>query len=199
MTQNTPKKEEENEDKPLTRYGKVIYETNPSIVGNFPIRIKPKQQKKGVQAYMVSQGTGDVIAQGSFSFVEEIAVDEAQFVKIYLDGIRQHTQLTKAGAELFEFVYREMSGLKGKDKDTVIINLLLAQRWKPALSKRTYERGINELLEKEFLFRSLAADMYFINIRFMYNGNRINKVKSYFIQDKQQALPDKQTDLLDIE
>ncbi len=33
----------------------------------------------------------------------------------------------------------------------------------------------------------------------MYNGNRINKVKSYFIQDKQQALPDKQTDLLDIE
>lgn len=184
MTKNAPEDELVTENiKPLTRYGKPIYKTNPSIVGNFPIRIKPMQPQKGVDAYVVSSGTGEVLAQGSFSFIEEIAVDEAQFVKIYLEGIRKHTQLSKSGALLFEFVYREMSGMKGKDKDTVALNFLLAQRWKPDLSKRTYERGINELLEKEFLFRSLVADVYFINIRFMYNGNRINKIKSYYLSN----------------
>jgi hypothetical protein len=38
---------------------------------------------------------------------------------------------------------------------------------------------MNELLEKGFLYRSLAADMYFVNVRFMFNGDRMALVHSY--------------------
>ena len=73
---------------------------------------------------------------------------------MYLDGIKQHAQLGKAGTLLFELVYHEMSGAKAKDKDTVTLNYLLALDWRPELSKRTYERGMSELLEKGFLLNT---------------------------------------------
>ena len=41
---------------------------------------------------------------------------------------------------------------------------------------------MSELLEKGFLFRSMAADMYFVNIRFMFNGSRQTVIKSYRIK-----------------
>jgi hypothetical protein len=137
------------------------------------------RQTRGQSAYMVAPDTGEVIASGTFGFVEERELDSEQFVKVYLDGIKQYAQLSKAGALLFELVYREISGLSGKDKDSVTINYFVAQRWKDDLSRRTYERGMNELLEKEFLFRSIAADVYFVNVRFMFNGDRMAVVKAY--------------------
>ena len=184
MAQNMTETKEETG---LTRHGKTIYKTNPSVAGNFPIKMKAKRSKNLGDAYMVAPGTGEVVAKGSFNFVEEIEVDEAQFVKVYLDGIKQHAQLGKAGVLLFELVYHEMSGAKSKDKDTVMLNYLLALDWKPELTKRTYERGMSELLEKGFLFRSVAADMYFVNIRFMFNGSRQNIIKSYYIKGSKKA------------
>lgn len=128
---------------------------------------------------MVAPGSGEVIAHGAFGFVQEKIVDSEEFVKIYLAGIRRYGELSKAGALLFEFVYREISGRAGKDRDTVLLNYVLAVEWNSTLSRRTYERGLSELLEKGFLFRSMAADMYYVNVRFMFNGNRMVLVESY--------------------
>jgi hypothetical protein len=163
----------------LTRYGHPIYEVNPSLNQAFPVRIRQSKPSKMGDAYMVAPGTGEVVGRGAFAFVEEKEVDSEEFVKIYLAGVRQYGELSKAGALLFEFVYKEISGRNSKDKDTVSLNFLLAQRWKADLSRRTYERGMNELLEKGVLYRSLAADMYFVNVRFMFNGDRMALVHSY--------------------
>lgn len=183
MSENLPEKEAETG---LTRYGKTIYKTNPSITGKLPVKIKTKALKKASDAYMVAPGTGEVIGKGAFGFVEEYEVDESQFVKIYLEGVKQYGALSKAGMLLFEFVYREMSGLQGKDKDTVTLNYLLALDWRTGLNKRTYERGISELLEKGFLFRSMAADVYFININFLFNGSRVEVIKRYRVRRAKQ-------------
>jgi hypothetical protein len=186
MAENAQIINQESGEISLKRYGKILYETNPSVAGSFPIRMKPKTTKTSTDVFMVAPGTGEVVTRGSFAFVEDIEVDEAQFVKIYLDGIKQYGQLSKAGAVLFELIYKEMSGKGGKDKDTVIINFILASRWKPDLTRRTFERGMNEILEKGFLFRSVAADVYFVNIRFMFNGNRQTVIKSYRIKGRKQ-------------
>jgi hypothetical protein len=143
---------------------------------------------------MVAPGTGQVVAQGAFAFVEEKEVDSQEFVKVYLDGIRQYGQLSKAGALLFEFVYREISGHKAKDKDTVTLNYPLALMWKPDLARATFFRGMKELLEKGFLYRSMGADNYFVNVRFMFNGDRMVLVKSY---RRKSASPQPQPDLFD--
>jgi hypothetical protein len=163
----------------LTRRGFPVFLENPSLIDAFPVRIKPKPSKKLDDAYMVSPGTGEIVAKGSFAFIEEKEVDAEQFVKVYLDGIRTYGQLSKPGALLFEFVYREMSGRKAKDKDTITLNYPLALMWKPDLARATFFRGMKELLEKSFLFRSIGADNYFVNVRFMFNGDRMVLVKSY--------------------
>ena len=176
MTDITP----ETDTKPtLTRRGKAIYETNPSVAGTFPVRISQGKQAKGQEAYMIAPDTGEVIASGTFGFIEEKEVDNEQFVKVYLDGIKQFAQLSKAGALIFELVYKEISGLSGKDRDTVTLNYFLAQKWRDDIAKRTYERGMNELLEKEFLYRSVVADTYFVNVRFMFNGDRLAVVRTF--------------------
>lgn len=176
MTEASQKKPEK---KQPTRRGFPLYEVNPSLSGPLPVRIKSAKPSRGGDAYMIAPGTGEVIAKGAFAFVEEKEVDSEQFVKMYLAGIRRYGELSKAGALLFEFVYREISGRDGKDKDTVVVNYLLALKWKPDLAERTYYRGMSELLEKGFLFRSMAADIYFVNVRFMFNGDRMALVQSY--------------------
>jgi hypothetical protein len=166
-------------DVEFTRRGYKIYETNPSLSDHLPTRISHSKPSKLGDAYMVAPGTAEIVARGAFGFVQEKEVDTEEFVKIYLAGIRKYGELSKAGAIMFEYVYEFMSGVRAKDKDTVDINLLLAQRWRPSLTRATYFRGMNELLNKGFIFRSLSADLYFVNIRFMFNGDRLVLVQSY--------------------
>ena len=52
------------------------------------------------------------------------------------------------------------------------------------MGERTYQRGLRELLENEFLYRSPSADVFFVNIMYMFNGNRITLAKSYYLRDK---------------
>ena len=46
------------------------------------------------------------------------------------------------------------------------------------------------MLQHLFLFRSTSDDLYFVNINFMFNGNRITLAKSYYLKgtDKQLGL-----------
>jgi hypothetical protein len=60
--------------------------------------------------------------------------DTAEFVKVYLAGIKRYGQLSKAGAMIFECIHREISGASGKDKDTVTLDFL-AQRWNALFQK----------------------------------------------------------------
>lgn len=165
---------------PQMRRGKVFYVANPSIVGSrFATRFITNKVTKTGSALMITPDTGQVLSEGCLGFIEEKEVDTATFVKVYLAGIKQYAQLSKAGAAIFEIVYKEISGLSGKDKDTVEINYYVAQEHITSLAKRTFERGLNELLSKEFLYRSVITDKYFVNVNFMFNGDRMVVVKAY--------------------
>jgi hypothetical protein len=161
------------------RHGQKIYRTNPSLMDGLPTRIIPQRPTKMGDAYLIAPDTGQVLSKGMMSFVAEKEVDTEEFVKIYLAGIRKYGELKKAGAMIFEFVYHTISGKNGKGNDTVAINWTLANEWKPDLTRPTYQRGMNELLNKEFIFRTVTADYYFVNVRYMFNGDRIALVQSY--------------------
>lgn len=189
-----------NEDK-LTRRGHPIYESNPSLSSSLPVKVKHKDPSDLGTAYRISRDTGEIVAHGAIGFWEEQEVDSEQFVKIYIAGIRQYGQLSKSGATMFEYVYNEISGKNGKDKDTVAINYLLAQRWLDSLSRRTYERGIKELLDKDFIFRSLTSEIYFVNVRYMFNGDRLMMAKVYQRKETniQVQLPSDEPSVIDLE
>jgi hypothetical protein len=44
-------------------------------------------------------------------------------------------------------------------------------------------------LDKEFLFRSPEDGTFFVNIRYMFNGDRLAFVKAYHLKDSQPSLP----------
>jgi hypothetical protein len=85
---------------------------------------------------------------------------------------------------VFELVYNQLRENPGKD--TVLLDSLSS-----GLEERTYQRGLRELFEKEFLFRSTNPGLFFVNIRFMFNGDRLAFVKGYRLKDtrKQGELP----------
>lgn len=163
----------------MQRRGQKVYTTNPSLTTKWPVRIAHSKPSKMGAAYMVAPGTGEVISKGAFGFVQEKEVDSEEFVKIYLAGIRKYGELSKAGATMFEYVYEAMSGAQSKDKDTFDVNLALAQLWRPDLGRAAYFKGMKELLDKEFIYRTLSSDKYFVNVRFMFNGDRMILVQSY--------------------
>ena len=65
------------------------------------------------------------------------------------------------------------------------------------LRKSTYYDGLRQLLEKEFLFRSPLNETFFVNIRYMFNGDRLAFIKGYKLREsapQQQSLPYLDTD-----
>src|SRR5271154_3103757 len=81
----------------------------------------------------------------------EEEVDTTRFVKLFLDGIKQAAGLSKTGIQVFELVYHQMRANPGSDE--IKLNQYVAKD--QGMSDRTYQRGVRELLEKEFLYDSV--------------------------------------------
>ena len=110
-------------------------------------------------------------------------VDNERFVYIFLTGVKQMTGLSKSGLTVFELVYRQVQENPGTDE--IKISHYIASDW--GINERAYRRGIKELLDREFLFKSLMDGVFFVNIRYMFNGDRLAFVKGY--QRKKAAQP----------
>jgi hypothetical protein len=100
-------------------------------------------------------------------------------------GCKQACALSKAGMQIFELVYHQIRENHGHDK--IELSQYLAHD--RGLNDRTFRRGLRELLEKEFLYRSTSDGVFFINIRFMFNGDRLAFVRTYHLKGYQTELP----------
>src|SRR5271155_958291 len=172
-----------------TKRGFPVYRTNPSVpqTSGIPTKTRRINVPGGKATVIVDNSTGEIKGIGGMGFWWEEEVDRTRFVKLFLDGIKQATGLSKAGFQVFELVYHEMRANPGRDE--IKLNQYVAKDHN--ISDRTYQRGVRELLEKEFLYRSPSDGVFFVNIRFMFNGDRLAFVKSYHLKgaSRQQELP----------
>jgi len=172
-----------------TKRGFPVYRTNPSVplTNGLPTRTKRINVPGGRGSVIVDNTSGEIKGIGGMGFWWEEEVDTTRFVKLFLDGIKQAAGLSKAGMQVFEMVYHEMRANPGSDE--IKLNLYVAKDH--GVNSRTYHRGVRELLEKEFLYRSPSDGVFFVNIRFMFNGDRLAFVRSYHLKDasRQQELP----------
>lgn len=175
-----------------TKRGFPVYRTNPSVPmsNGMATRSKRIHVPGGKASVIVDNSTGELKGIGGMGFWWEEEVDSTRFVKLFLDGIKQAAGLSKTGIQVFELVYHQMRANPGSDE--IKLNQYVAKDH--GMSDRTYQRGVRELLEKEFLFRSPSDGVFFVNIRFMFNGDRLAFVKSYHLKDSsrqqdQQELP----------
>jgi hypothetical protein len=172
-----------------TKRGFPVYRTNPSVPQSYtlPTRSKRINVPGGKGSVIVDSSSGELKGIGGMGFWFEEEVDTTSFVKMFLDGIKQAAGLSKTGIMVFELVFREIQANPGKDE--IKLNQYVAKD--RGIPSRTYQRGVRELLEKEFLYRSPSDGVFFVNIRFMFNGDRLAFVRSYHLKDgnRQQELP----------
>lgn len=163
-----------------TKRGFPIYRTNPSVPSRdgIPSRSRRFQVPGGKAAMIVDNTTGELKGIGGMGFWWEEEVDSTRFVKLFLDGIKQAAGLSKTGIQVFELVYLQMRANPGEDE--IKLNQYIAKDH--GMGDRTYQRGVRELLEKEFLYRSQSDGVFFVNIRFMFNGDRLAFVKAYHLK-----------------
>lgn len=168
--------------------GLPIYKTNPSVPPKDHIskyrRTQLGNERKG---FVFDQRNGEVIGRGAAVLYEWEEVDKERFVKLFLAGLKQASGLSKAGLAIFEVVYNQVR--ENPNRDTVNLSFIGATAEIKDLNERTYRRGLRELLEKEFLFRSPYDGTFFVNIRYMFNGDRLAFVKGYHLNGSQPELP----------
>jgi hypothetical protein len=163
------------------RKGIQIYERNPSIppAGELRTRTHQTQVAKGKDAMIVSGSTGELLGKSMVAFMHSEEVDQTRFVKVFLDGVKRISGLSKAGLSVFEVVYAQAR--ENVNADQIVLSAYHGKQ--AGLSDRTFYRGVRDLLEKEILYASPSVSVYFLNIRYLFNGNRLHFITSYHLKE----------------
>lgn len=156
--------------------GIPVYEKNPSLIDPDDFRKKRSVQLSEQKGFVIGS-SGEVISQGTAMFYEYKEVDDKRFVKLYQEGVRQTTGLSKPGALLFELVCVSMYNHPNSDR--VELNYFIASKYIETMTERTYQRALHDLLEREILYRSCSDNLFFINIQYVFNGDRIAFVNGF--------------------
>lgn len=176
--------------------GVPVYATNPSVPDPDSIKKRKPVRFGNDKRGFVVDGSGEVLSVGGMGFYEFEEVDDARFVKLFMAGLKQSVGLSKAGLSIFELIYTHIQDSPNSDR--VELNFYSASSKIAGLNERTYQRGLRELLEKEFIFRSPSDGLFFINIRYMFNGDRLAFVKGYKRRNPQKPLNDLQDDIFSL-
>ena len=178
------------------------YLDNPSLMPkNMDLFIKEKKKfvknpYKPSETIEVTQnmGTRQVKGQEGWIFAESIEVDQETFIKFYADGLNTIFDLSAASLKVFKLVYGQVLNKHNNDK-IILAFEELEEKNLINFSRGTFFRGINELLNKEILFKSKVTNQYFINVQYFYNGNRLVQMKQVILKKKEQV---EQPDLLEL-
>ena len=152
------------------------YERNPFVSqANIRPAYKRISSKDGNQT-MIIRETGEIVAPVGFWYTKE--VDKTQFVKLYVNGVKEFKNLTAAGTRVFEVLYFRVQEAIGKDQIWLTFPNI-DQKITP-MGETTFYRGMKELLDKGFIAESFTPGLYFLNPDFMWNGDRLAIVREYF-------------------
>lgn len=161
--------------KKKSRRGMVMYESNPFVqkaIATTRTGTKRITNKTGDKMMIVSD-QGEIMAPAGFHHIVE--VDKTQFVKLYLNGVKAFQGLTNPGIKVFEIIYRMMAENPGKD--SIQLHFAVIDQDITPISETAFFRGVKELLEKEFIAESLVPSTYYINVDYIFNGDRLAFIK----------------------
>jgi hypothetical protein len=165
-----------------TRRGFPVYGINPSVREVAPsLRDKrPVRIERDNKMMIYNPADGQIFGEGDLAFVQREVVDKSKFIKVYLDDLRSMFDLSKTGQRIFQLVWEQLREAVNQDK--VELNPRIAKMNGMDVSERAFQKGVRELLEKEFVFMSLIDGVYYINMARFFNGNRIIKIREYTLE-----------------
>lgn len=138
---------------------------------------------------LADPATGEVKAVSMIHVVEE--KDDAEFVKVFADGVKAAFGLGLAGAKVFQAVLDAYQTEKMTGGYADCVNLMWFDNGlngcSIGMSERTFNRGMKELLEKDFLAPKMP-NIYWVNPSLFFKGDRVAFVKEYRRVSTQPAL-----------
>lgn len=167
-----------NDTQAPTRRGFPVFSCNPSA-SNVKLKSKDKPIKieRGQNVLIIDGETSEVLGEGTAGFFKRQIVDDEQFMKVYVGKLDSMFKLTKTGQHIFSIVWDQVQ--QNKDNDQVMLKPIMARLQNKPISDRVFQKGVRELLEKEFIYMGPVDGLYYINMSIFFNGNRIIAATEY--------------------
>lgn len=172
----------------LDEYTKIVLNTNnfrnlPAMSVN-PFRVtlndtlKINYVKDGnaalIRRYNITdEETGEVIsnARSNITFQRRQYVDKQEFIKIYNEGLERIFNLKSASIKVFGYFMNEMQNTI--NADFVYFDRNKCQKFCKWNGHRLVYEGLTELIKNLIVCKTDEEHKYWINPRFVFNGNRI--------------------------
>jgi len=171
----------EKQDK-LSKKDAPRYQANP-FMGEVHIKRGSKKLTVGRADSLVNQETGEIHAT-EISMIRQ--VDRTEFVKLFSEGVKRFFELSPSGAKLLAYVLKVVQEVPGTDRITLHF-MDYMERFpgdQTGMKKTTFYRGFTELLSKGFIAQSVVPNLYYINPKLFFNGDRAKFVTEYRINEE---------------
>ena len=152
---------------------------NPLLDGAI-ISSRERRISAGLRSSLIDPDTGEVQAISSIHRVKQ--VDDAEFVKVFSEGVKAMYGLTRTGMRVFQAILEEYQDTKmnGGFADSIYINWFdggLCGR-DLGFSERTFHTGLKELLLNKFL-APRSPNLYWVNPALFFKGDRVALIREY--------------------
>lgn len=144
------------------------------------ITVKRRYVRAGSGRELIDTATGEVSHVAAIH--EVIEKDDAEFVKVFAAGVAATYDLTKTGQRVFQCVLDEYqrTPMHGGYADSIELFWFgdgLAGR-DAGMSEKTFQRGLKELLGKQFL-APRSPSSFWVNPALFFKGDRVMFIKEY--------------------
>ena len=144
------------------------------------VETKHRHVRAGRARELVDPLTGEVTALSAIHTVEER--DDADFVKIFAEGVRAAYGLSRTGMRVFQAILDEYqrTPMNGGYADAVELfwfNNGLSGR-EVGMSEYTFKRGLRELLDKGFIAPK-STSLFWVNPALFFKGDRVAFIREY--------------------
>jgi hypothetical protein len=122
---------------------------------------------------ITDKDTGEVVSgiNSNIMFRRKQYVDNEQFVKLYNDQMKSIFNLSLSAIKVFGYIMFEMQNLV--NSDAVWFSLKGCMEFCEYTSHQMVYRGLSELLKKMIICKSDKPNQFWINPKYVFNGNRI--------------------------
>lgn len=154
------------------------YEVSP-FIDSLTVKTRGRKVTVARGSTLVDTNTGEI--EGVTEIAQIVEVDEGQFVKLFTKDLAIWFELNKVGMRVFGALLTVVQKSSiGRDLIYFDHDSESAKDFK--ISKASFYRGIEELLEKGFIARHKSAGWYFTNPAMFFNGNRARFIKDYRVK-----------------
>ena len=176
---------------------KISPNKNPLMSGTI-VTSKERRVAAGLRSDLIDPDTGEIQAISSIHRVKQ--VDDAEFVKVFSEGVKAMYGLTRTGMRVFQAILEEYQGTKmnGGYADAIYLNWFdngLCGK-DVGMSEKTFNRGLKELLLNQFIAPK-SPNVYWVNPALFFKGDRVALIREYRLKPKSDSRGPKTIDWLE--